>query len=341
MKRIIARMLTASSLLLSAVLLALVMTACSSDPKPSSASDFDYEVNENGTGILINKYIGESQDVVIPAEIDGLPVVSLRGIPDKENPDSSFPAEGVFENTSVKTVFVPKTVTRIDFSDCKELTKVTFQKESSLEYIGWGVFSGCENLLEIDLSPTKVKIIGWNAFNHCTSLERITFPDTLETIEERAFYECSSLVEVDLPESLLTLETQAFGYCTAIERIVIPTKVDLFGGINGTVFEQASALKCIEFREGREEIDGYALVRTDACLEIIVPASVKRFSAATFFVHSTTPITITFKGDAPEIIKDNDPNGDCLNHPIIRYDPKTDGWDSFEWNEIFDVMPIT
>ena len=48
--------------------------------EPSPASDFEYQINSPQTGILINKYIGTSEHVIIPSYIDDLPVLSLREI---------------------------------------------------------------------------------------------------------------------------------------------------------------------------------------------------------------------------------------------------------------------
>lgn len=68
------------------VTLCMLVTLCacgdtaetsSTAPQANPASDFVYEVNGTGDGIIITKYVGTSKQVVIPDKIDGLPVVTL------------------------------------------------------------------------------------------------------------------------------------------------------------------------------------------------------------------------------------------------------------------------
>ena len=43
----------------------------------SPASDFEYGLNGDGTGVVILKYIGKGGDIVIPDSIEDFPVVSV------------------------------------------------------------------------------------------------------------------------------------------------------------------------------------------------------------------------------------------------------------------------
>lgn len=64
---------------------------------PAPSSDFVYA--SNGKEVRINDYIGTEEHVVIPAEIDGLPVTRIY--------------EGVFMHKPVLSVQMPETVTDI------------------------------------------------------------------------------------------------------------------------------------------------------------------------------------------------------------------------------------
>ncbi len=57
------------------------------------------------------------------------------------------------------------------------------------------------------------------AFKDCTSLEDISLPSTLTTIEEYAFSGCTSLTSVTLPSSLTELEDYAFSGCDNLTDI--------------------------------------------------------------------------------------------------------------------------
>ena len=45
--------------------------------KTTPASDFEYDLNKEGTGVVIKKYKGKATDVVIPSVIEEFPVVEL------------------------------------------------------------------------------------------------------------------------------------------------------------------------------------------------------------------------------------------------------------------------
>lgn len=298
--------------------------------QPNSASDFKYTVDAEKSEIRINKYIGTSKEVVIPTKIEGMPVVAIEGIPTES--DSNI-YEGVFYNTRVVTVVIPETVRTIGFAsfgDCKELTQIVFKEDSNLLSIAHTAFSGCVKLEKIDFSTTKLNVINMYAFRGCSNLNEIKFPDTLEQIGEGAFYECSSLVDVRLPLNVTDLGANAFAYCISLERISIPSKLNL-NFFEGSALNNVPALGQIVFDEGREEITGYALIQTNGNVEVIVPKGVEKFSPLPFLFNSPSKITISFLGDAPEIIEEDAPY--WLEGTVVFYDPETSGWENFVWKD--------
>ena len=87
--------------------------------------------------VKIYGYTGADTDVVIPAEIDGMPVVFVSGFKD---------------NTTLKSVTIPEGVSVIGaeaFSGCTNLQNIHFlgSINSLLPY----AFSNCENLEEVEL----------------------------------------------------------------------------------------------------------------------------------------------------------------------------------------------
>lgn len=67
-----------------------------------------------------------------------------------------------------------------------------------------------------------------SAFKNCKTLENITLPNSLETIDKNAFYQCSNLKEVSFPEGLKSIGEGAF-YYTPIESIYLPDSVESIG----------------------------------------------------------------------------------------------------------------
>ena len=74
------------------------------------ASDFEYDLNGDSTGIVILKYVGKGGDIVIPDSIEDFPVVSVGCGFDNENvktPITSvvFPDTDTFFADTVKKSF--------------------------------------------------------------------------------------------------------------------------------------------------------------------------------------------------------------------------------------------
>ena len=307
------------ALLILTMLLLSMLAGCDAGNKdtvslsPNPATDFEYEISESKTGIIINKYIGTSENVVIPAEIEGLPVRSLSAV---FSEDGSLES-GVFEGSNIKSIVFPNTVFSIGYNTCKDctaLTSVTFAENSELTQIALSAFEGC------------------------TALKEIALPNTVTEIQARAFYGCSALTEVDLPDELLKIGGSAFSECTALKKITIPAKLDLYFMNRGdSPLTLVPSLEQIVFEEGREDIRGIALVNGSYDIEITVPKSVKEFSSYPFYIGRDSKSEIIFLGDAPEIVEEGNVN---FGVSVIYYDPDTSGWDTFAWKDLYEMKPI-
>ena len=147
--------------------------------------DFDTRLNEAKDGRIIQGYVGKGGDVVIPATIDGLPVVGIEDSYGKE-----------FSKTRVTSVVIPETVTYIgmsSFSGCTELKQITLPK--NLKFIEGGAFSG-SGLTSVTI-PEGVTDIG--GFEDCKNLTSVTLPRSLQRVGSKAFANCTSLVNVTIP----------------------------------------------------------------------------------------------------------------------------------------------
>ena len=299
--------------------------------QPNPATDFEYQLNPKQSGIIITKYVGTSEHVIIPSEIEGLPVISVHYVLDRQAQKNV----GAFEGTNIQSVVIPESVKSLDvaFVDCAQLREVTFLGASQLYDISC-TFMGCVSLEKIDLSNTAVKIIDNCSFEGCTNLKEIKFPNTLEKIGDRAFYECSSLVEVDFPESLTEIGREGFGFCSSLKRVVIPPQLEL-NGFDEIRFHHVDALEEIVFEEGREKVVGWAFFAiTSKNLQIRFPKSLKKFACESLFIYVETDFI--FEGDCPEITGAQE----CLGTPTIYYNPNTKGWDTCVWRDQFAFETI-
>lgn len=107
-----------------------------------------------------------------------------------------------FEETGLKEIVIPDTVTSL----------------------GASLFKNCTELREVTL-PDGVSAVPFSCFEGCTSLMRINFPDSITTFEIYAFKDCSSLTSMIMPSKLTSITLAAFEGCTNLQRVVIPPSV--------------------------------------------------------------------------------------------------------------------
>lgn len=317
-----------TSLILILTLVIMAFAGCAGKPKESPASDFEYELSQDGTAVYINKYIGTSENVVIPGSINGLPVVSLKGVVKSDG----IIETGVFENSKIKSVTLSADIESIGlnaFKNCKELSKIAFN--ANLNIICDRAFANCINLKEIDLSGTKVETIRDEAFAGCGGIKIVLWSENLSSIGKKAFFGCESLVSVALPKSLEKVGGDAFTDCLSLEKVSVPANLDL-SLPNSSAFSHVPALKSIVFEGGRESLTGYSFFYLETGAEIIIPDSVKYFSFYTFFGPGSS--TLVFNGDCPIIEGDIDHYGTLT----VKYDPSKKGWDDCAWKESKDLF---
>lgn len=138
-------------------------------------------------------------------------------------------AEKGFSGTSITSLVIPKTVTKIGtaaFMMNNYLKDVRFAEGSGLTEIPWGIFGGCEGLSSVSL-PDCVEVIDGFSFYGCANLTRINLPSSLKSINVEAFFGCSSLEHVDFPASLEKIGNLAFSDCASLKEVVFPQNCNM------------------------------------------------------------------------------------------------------------------
>lgn len=183
----------------------------------------------------ITKYVGANNNLVIPSQIDGVPVTSINN--------------GAFTNNkNIVSVTLPSTVVTIDeraFCGCDKLESVTIPE--GVKIIGEGAFEDCISLKSVKIPSTAGMIydsafkgckslmtvtlvegctsVGKSMFENCTQLEAVNLPSTVKSISENAFLNCSSLKEITLPDGLTSIGRSAFNGCSSLAELFIPKSV--------------------------------------------------------------------------------------------------------------------
>ncbi len=204
------------------------------------------------------------ETLVIPDEIDGIPVKGIRG--------------DVFNSTDLVSVTLPNSIDTLRghaFEYCHSLREINLPK--NLKYIGGHAFDGCEKLERVDFPPT-LRFIGGYAFNECKVMTINDLPSEMDSIGAYAFRGCFGIKKITLPNNLTEIRAFSFSQ-TGIQRIVIPASVQRIG-------EQAFSLTYLKellFEEGSQltRIGSRAFYDTELT-EVVVPPSVTEIRGSAF-----------------------------------------------------------
>lgn len=222
-----------------------------------------------------------------------------------------------FNYTNITAVTIPASVTSIEtwaFSDCEDLTSLTFADGSHLETIGESAFSGTAlsgtlnlpaSLISIGEAafattkitavtiPASVTSIEKYAFSGCSQLSSLTFTDgsQLETIKDEVFKNTAIEGVLTLPASLTSIGWAAFG-ATKITAVNFPASVTAIGQ---QAFDGCSNLATLNFADGSqlETIGIKAFIRTALSGNLDnLPASLKSIGVKAFSELAITAVTI-------------------------------------------------
>ena len=226
--------------------------------------------------------------------------------------NNAFSYSGIDELTISNTV---RSLGNYAFQNAKELTKVGFAPNSSLDVIGYGAFALSLGDPEVEdfLTFTTIKIpksvtkIGGEAFSNIQSLQEVLFEEgsELQTIGSYAFADSKAIESIEIPKyvtsineaafslidslSSVTFETGsqlsriglgAFRYSSILESLTIPSEVVQ---IDEQAFRGMSALTSITFQGNRiTAIPDYAFEGAEALTSITIPSSVTSIGASAF-----------------------------------------------------------
>ena len=187
---------------------------------------FKYYVSQDETHIIIDGYIGKGGKVIVPSEIDNIPVTII--------------GKDAFEYFK-KNLYItlPDTIVEIDSS----------------------AFCNCSGLKAINI-PDSVKTIGEMAFSNASSLTEIEIPGTVSTLPYGVFMSCEDLRTVTLSPGITAVEENAFSKCEKLEKVIIPTTVGKIGDNKSCIFFEANKSVSIYDENGKSLIiDGFFIFK--------------------------------------------------------------------------------
>ena len=240
---------------------------------PGAAEDFEIEI-ANGT-VTILSYKGTNEHLIIPEEINGMPVVAIA--------DGAFTIskeeEGSEENEeetpfSLQTLIIPESITSIGtgiLAGCETLhtlqTPLMGADKESAQFLGYlfGASRYEDNARDIPASLTCLRLTGdWQSLQayslfDCNDLICLALPDEITTIEKFALYNCASLKEITGLEKVVTFGDRALMNCSALQTVTVGNGAQSigFGAFEGCTSIRAMTLPFVGATPNENTYLGY------------------------------------------------------------------------------------
>ena len=171
----------------------------------------EFQLSEDGKSYILSSGQNcNAENVIIPAEFQGLPVTEI--------------GEWAFASCMMKSVTIGSSVTVIGgsaFDSCHRLTSIVIP--DSVELIGVGAF--CASALESVTIGAGVRTIAVEAFCS-TNLKKVVIPSSVEVIGEVAFSGCDQLEEVVIQDGVKRIEQWAFRDCKRLKTVILPNTLE-------------------------------------------------------------------------------------------------------------------
>lgn len=150
-----------------------------------------------------------------------------------------------FENSKIKSISLPESVTTINNSAFKNADALSEVKlGGAVTYIGASAFEGCKALSSIEL-PGTLRDIAAYAFKNA-GLTSVKTGNGVVRIDTGAFYGNENLKELSLGEKVSKLGDESFAFCKSLESVLLPASLENF---SASAFSGCSALKDIKVAE--------------------------------------------------------------------------------------------
>ena len=217
-------------------------------------SEFEFDKN---TGTIV-KYLGISDEIIIPKEIDGeqVKIIGYSSFRDRFINKITLPdgvvciGEYAFDNNKIEKLYLPE----------------------SLKSIGGFAFS-CNQISELNL-PDGVESIGYFAFAN-NRIKKLHLPENLKSISDFAFRD-NQISELSLPNGVESIGWYGFTN-SKIEHLHLPESLKSIGGF---AFEN-NQISELNLHYGVESI-GEGAFKSNKLKEVYLPESIYKFGSIAF-----------------------------------------------------------
>lgn len=246
----------------------------------------------------------ESESIIIPDEIDKLPVIGIsqfafynnRNLKSVVLPESiKYIGNRAFSGTGIKSITLPKGLLYIDdfaFSECKDLEEIIIPLDSNIE-IGELAFDKTAYSRNPKNWENNILYLGEYVLTAKNNHTHHIKPGT-KSIADNAF-ENNSMTELHIPDSVIHIGNEAFSYCENLKDLYIGNGVKTFGC---AVFSSCSSLQNVFIKKGLSEIGSQMFSFCTALKNIQLPDGIQKignsaFSYCTSLESINIPNTVT------------------------------------------------
>jgi len=177
----------------------------------------DFGITIQYDEVRIRNWSGDATGLIIPAEIDGLPVTEIG--------HNSFSVHGDYMS-QLTSLIIPDSVRRIENFAFANVQLESLVLGNNVEYIGNSAFA--RNALLALVIPDSVVHIGSSAFIGNDNLESLTIGSGVTHIGAQAFNE-TRLTSLFVPDNVQYIGARAFGGSHLLSTITIGSGVEYIG----------------------------------------------------------------------------------------------------------------
>lgn len=200
----------------------------------------------------------------------------------------------------------------------KEIESVSVP--NSITHMEDGVFSNCENLMEVILSD-NILSIGEYTFCNCGKLSKVNFPRALYSIGNYAFFSCCNLTQINLPESLTKIGHSAFQNCRLLRFANLTSDIEIGSGafqdclamadkdgfviVNHILFSYHGKETHVVIPDGVQKLSGIIFYDAKQVREISIPDTVKEIEQFAFYGCKKIKLRVHTGSYAEKYAKEN------------------------------------
>lgn len=232
------------------------------------------EFTETEDGITVDIYNGESQNIVVPAQIDGKNVVKL--------------AEGALPQSTLHALTTVDGLQTIDAETCSNAYGlINVKLSSTITELGLKAF---ENALFTETDGDFTIFAGEVLLSYSGADAEVTVPEGIRFIGAESFLENQTLTKVTLPEGVQSIGTAAFKLCENVTEFNIPSTTLK---VCDEAFYRIRHITSLIIPDSVTEIGNYAFYECNDVTEFKLGESVKKIGDNAFeYLHLITALDI-------------------------------------------------